>query len=477
MGEFMNFLSRDFSRLLEKSDNFDVSIEIGVEPDKKVFKAHSVILRARSSYFDRALSSKWAQVEDGSIKFKKTDISPAVFSVILNYLYGGKISLDQYSASLILEMLVAADEFNLEDIFEHIQKYLINNRRAWLQQNLAHAHRIALEHSSFNKLQTFCMDILLKEPEKVFQSKDFGLLREEILLRLLEIDEIRMEEFDIWNLVIDWGRIHNPNLPDDVADWSDEQSEAMKNTLARALPLIRYFEISSEQFSEFVLPYQQILPNHLAHSIIRYHLAPNQPLAENIMPARRGNINSKIISSKQAALIASWINRNRELPAFGWRPYAASENPYEFKLLMRGSQDGFTGQHFHSRCDNKGATVTIAKVKDTHEILGGYNPLNWLCDGKYQSTTNSFIFSFINRNAVVSRVSNQYQSYAIYCCTDNGPRFGNDLAFNGDFKNQQSSYCVQNYYELSVRPTASSNNFSVDEFEVFQIVKKQLVNI
>ncbi|CAG8686682.1 6578_t:CDS:1, partial [Ambispora gerdemannii] len=82
-------------------------------------------------------------------------------------------------------------------------------------------------------------------------------------------------------------------------------------------------------------------------------------------------------------------------------------------------------------------------------------------------------------NAVVSRVSNQYQSYAIYDCTSHGPRFGNDLAFNGDFKNQQLSYCVQNVctYELSLRPTASSNNFSVDEFEVFQIVKKQLVYI
>ncbi|CAG8666311.1 2228_t:CDS:1, partial [Ambispora gerdemannii] len=254
--------------------------------------------------------------------------------------------------------------------------------------------------------------------------------------------------------------------------WSDEQSEAMKNTLARVLPLIRYFEISSEQFSKFVLPYQQILPNHLAHSIIRYHLAPNQPLAENIMPARRGNIDSKIISSKKAALIASWIDRNRELPAFGWRPYAASENPYEFKLLMRGSQDGFTSQVFHTRCHNKGATVTIAKVKDTHEILGGYNPLNWLGNSQWISTTDSCIFSFVDRNAVVSRVKNGNQANAIYGCPSNGPRFGTDLYFNGNF-NQSTCYAHITYYELALRPTASSNNFSADEFEVFQIIKKQ----
>ncbi|CAG8668849.1 4080_t:CDS:2, partial [Ambispora gerdemannii] len=113
--EFLSFMSRDFSRLLERADNFDVAVEIGVESNKKIFNAHSVILRARSSYFDRALSADWASVENGTIKFKKDDISPNVFSVILNYLYGATIPLDQQSASLILEILIAADEFSLDE--------------------------------------------------------------------------------------------------------------------------------------------------------------------------------------------------------------------------------------------------------------------------------------------------------------------------------------------------------------------------
>ncbi|CAG8711075.1 8786_t:CDS:2, partial [Ambispora leptoticha] len=124
MTEFLKFMSRDFSRLLERADNFDVNAEIGDESNKKIFKAHSVILRARSSYFDRALSGDWSNVENGTIKFKKNNISPDVFSVILNYLYGATIPLDQQSAPIILEILIAADEFNLDDLFDHLQQYL-----------------------------------------------------------------------------------------------------------------------------------------------------------------------------------------------------------------------------------------------------------------------------------------------------------------------------------------------------------------
>ncbi|PKY28727.1 hypothetical protein RhiirB3_481831 [Rhizophagus irregularis] len=56
--------------------------------------------------------------------------------------------------------------------------------------------------------------------------------------------------------------------------------------------------------------------------------------------------------------------------------------PYKFKLLLRGSRDGFSPGKFHGLCDGKPNTVTFIKVKGTDEILGGYNPSIWKnCDG------------------------------------------------------------------------------------------------
>ncbi len=34
-----------------------------------------------------------------------------------------------------------------------------------------------------------------------------------------------------------------------------------------------------------------------------------------------------------------------------------------FELIFRASRDGFNGQAFHSKCDNKGPTLVIIKSK------------------------------------------------------------------------------------------------------------------
>ena len=47
----------------------------------------------------------------------------------------------------------------------------------------------------------------------------------------------------------------------------------------------------------------------------------------------------------------------------------------EWRLLFRASRDGFAAQTFHSKCDNKGPTVTI--VKSGANIFGGFTEISW----------------------------------------------------------------------------------------------------
>ena len=56
---FHSSLSKDFSLILNDADDYNVIIEVGENNNTKEFKAHSVILRARSQYFKSALSSEW----------------------------------------------------------------------------------------------------------------------------------------------------------------------------------------------------------------------------------------------------------------------------------------------------------------------------------------------------------------------------------------------------------------------------------
>jgi hypothetical protein len=80
---FLQTLSTDISQLLQDSDEFNITIEVGEDPNVKAFQAHSIILRARSPYFRRALSHEWTKTEDGRKKFRKPNISPEVFELIL----------------------------------------------------------------------------------------------------------------------------------------------------------------------------------------------------------------------------------------------------------------------------------------------------------------------------------------------------------------------------------------------------------
>ena len=113
-------------------------------------------------------------------------------------------------------------------------------------------------------------------------------------------------------------------------------------------------------------------------------------------------------------------------------------------------------------------------MKNSNEILGGYNPSIWKSDGSYGNAKDSFIFSFKNKdiieNYILSQIKNEYTHCAIFNQYIYGPSFGDyDLSLIGD--NLDKSWCDKNgYFEKPIRETVA--DFSVEEYEVFQVIKK-----
>ena len=83
MSELVNNLVKDISNLKTGSVKYDLQIVAGQGPDTKTFKAHSLILCARSSYFNTALSPLQSREANGMVTFNKHNIAPNVFSIIL----------------------------------------------------------------------------------------------------------------------------------------------------------------------------------------------------------------------------------------------------------------------------------------------------------------------------------------------------------------------------------------------------------
>src|SRR5689334_881012 len=87
--KYIGKLVNDFTNLLKESDSYSYDMEIktgGADKEGvKTFKVHSIILKARSSYFKAALSNNWMikKSQDGIILFEKENIFPNVFEILL----------------------------------------------------------------------------------------------------------------------------------------------------------------------------------------------------------------------------------------------------------------------------------------------------------------------------------------------------------------------------------------------------------
>ena len=78
-------LSQDLSLMLNDADDHNAIIQVGKDQNVKEFRAHSNLLRARSPYFKSALSSNGITKKNNMIEFKKPNINPTVFEIILKY--------------------------------------------------------------------------------------------------------------------------------------------------------------------------------------------------------------------------------------------------------------------------------------------------------------------------------------------------------------------------------------------------------
>ncbi|CAB5389495.1 unnamed protein product [Rhizophagus irregularis] len=133
--------------------DYDMIIYVGNEPSIRTFHAHSEILRNQSSYFLAALSSRWIQRENGMIIFRKPNISPEVFEVILSFCYTGQAKLQDKDGAFVIELLVSADEMILTSLTSYIQKNFTTAQLSWLQDNCLEITQFAFQYPSFQALQ------------------------------------------------------------------------------------------------------------------------------------------------------------------------------------------------------------------------------------------------------------------------------------------------------------------------------------
>ncbi|KAG9292503.1 hypothetical protein G9A89_001576 [Geosiphon pyriformis] len=461
--QHFNALSNDFGNLLNTRKFSDVRIIVGEAPDIRTFHAHSQILAARSPYFTVALSGNWIKREDNAIIFAKPNISPEIFEIILRYIYNGVISLDKYGVPTILELLVTADELILENFIDSLEDYLIKHHAKDLKENFATLQKTSFMHASFKKLQKFCTDIAANNPAIVFNSQDFTSLSENALSSMLTRDDLNIEESKIWEKIVEWGvaKLDTNIQMKEVLNWTDEGFNAFKESIKGLLPLIRFFNISSVNFYHKVKPFARILPGTLYEDLLHHYLVPGSHQESVDAQPLRSNIESRLLKSHNIKQLDNWIQgKDENTPS----EYQVRN---DFKLLLRGSRDGFTPADFHRLCDNKGATISVIKGKETGQLIGGYSPQSWHSRNKQLDGKGSFIFSLGDSKAGNAKLGKFVGERGPYGGLNLGPHFGR---FNiGLYGNDQRCRCKKTTDYDAIMPEV---DFFVEEYEVFQIIKR-----
>ncbi|RHZ75043.1 hypothetical protein Glove_217g71 [Diversispora epigaea] len=481
--KFFDKLSQNLIELLNDKDDYNVMIE--VENKGKSFTAHSNVLKFRSSYFRKELEN--IQPNESNIKIIiVSSVSAEIFKFILQYIYGGIVDLENCETRFIYDLMLAANEFELEELTNKLETLLIETKGSWLRTHFS----FIFSRNDSEKLKNFCNDIVIKYPNLIFDSSDFTSLEESAIVSLLKQNDLQIEEIKIWDYIIKWGIAQTSTLPKNLDDWTKENFLTLKTTLQQCLPHIRYFHFSGIEVLDKIEPYKKILDKQLWKDINQHVVAPERPVKSIILPPRSVLVTelllsteepresfSTIISEEHAAEISTWIDRKTTA-------YTLTNFPYKFELILRGTQDGFAPQTFWNIWHDHDCTVVLLKVAGTDEIIGGYNPLagDKNTNGEWMKTKDSFIFSLKNgniQNSILSRV--KQPQYAIQNISKNaqnqyGPHFGDFWMYSdkSNFTLDGRCFCRSNsyLYEKPLRSSSSSEYFSITDYEVFKIVKK-----
>ncbi|POG62912.1 hypothetical protein GLOIN_2v1691014, partial [Rhizophagus irregularis DAOM 181602=DAOM 197198] len=355
-----------------------------------------------------------------------------IVELILKYIYTGLVNFNKQNGSQMLKLLMASDELNLQKLSDYIQTCWIDNRVEYLKNDPVDILQIIFRHGGCEDLRKFCLNSICENPKILFESPKFTSLETDLIILFLKNNELEMEEIEIWEFVLKWAlaRMSTQYNVDNLSQWTSSNFKELEKILHDLIPHIRWFQIPAKVFWRKVNQFEPIFPKQLYKDIIGYHFDPDTPPVNAVLPLRRNlsYIDSVLIERDHLSIIASWIDKKEK--SF----YDTKSTPYLFKLLYRASRDGFEAAKFHELCDNKGSTIMISKLKENGRLIGGYNPLSWQRystivqnNGTWQSTLDSFLFSFIKKeeinSAFITRVKSNKNSAVSYDLKY-GPAFG-----------------------------------------------------
>jgi len=250
---------------------------------------------------------------------------------------------------------------------------------------------------------------------------------------------------------------------------NNEKSRTLEISESKTIKLILTPPIENIEKIIFCLPQKEVNKDEVIQELIKSNIN---------LTKRIENLEKEITNIKKTLELN--LTKNKEYKIESSLLYSNNEKKFifdcigkeniEFKLIYKMSKDG-ESNIFHEKCDNKGPTLCLYKIKDKDIRFGGFTSVSWDNKSGEKRDENAFIFS-INSKKMFK--STKYES-SIFCSSNYGPFFGGNSSTSYaelwyDSKNCCGFYNNKIYKDLNKDCTQGLKDFKLDELETFQVL-------
>jgi hypothetical protein len=450
----------------------DVAFLVG--KDAKRFPAHRFILAAASPVFEVMCyppiasgsipggPSESKQTDSGSkgaLEIKIPSVKPETFEALLKCVYTDKVEVE---ASNLNDLIAVAKRYQVEKMQVLCAEFLEADVSV---DNACELFQIAPDMLGD---ASFVMEFIQENTEDVLDSAGFLTLTKPRLLALLENDQLAIDEVGLFQATLKWAKAEAKRK-----DKSDK-AEDLQKILEDVLPLIRFPCMEVSEIAGVVSTTGLLSQDHLLQ-LFQYVSISDEKERERFTIAFPTKPREGGFMNKESKLLDKKYKKD-VLKLFGEKT-----KKLELKLLWRGTKDGFDAAVFHTRCDNKGPTLTVCKARGVNNIFGGYHEGSWSQNGTY-SPAESWIFSMNNKHGKTCKFLANNTNHA-YLSAGYGPTWGggHDLHINASMTSN-SNYSNPSTYTRAApgfpqvsfdnSVMAGAYNFTVEEIEVFTVKVK-----
>ncbi|KAJ5066128.1 hypothetical protein M0811_03461 [Anaeramoeba ignava] len=426
-------LSNDLKNLFQNQNQEEsyFDFEIICEQNQISFKTHKSILSSRSHYFKSLFKSKMKEYQENKMVLQ--DVSTPILYSILNYFYSGKIEINLENA---IQILFFSSKYLIDELIEICSNFIKSNLQF---ETVVDILKLS-ESMNFGQLLDSSYQFISENLKEFIKTPFFLALEENHLNSILSNGEISINEFELFQSIIKWGKYKSNFIQEkEKKRLKKKEKEQLQIQLGNIVDKIRFIDFSKQELKDTLK--EDLIPNEISQKLIYFRKLQNQKEKqkqyienENLNPnsfifKSRWRFDSEIIKEKEhIGKLREWINDD--------------EFFFNIQKGFSAKRDGFNSNTWHLAVDGKGKTLVIIKTKDNY-VFGGFTQVGffpkdrskWSRNYQFnnyqygrQNDPDAFIFSLRNdknnRKLEKFPIKQSQKLFSIFSNLNYGPYFG-----------------------------------------------------